>query len=105
MTNGRTPQVLPPYWLSMRLADLCQLNPRPLLENIPDETRVSFIPMASVEEESGKVDLSRIRLLKEVKKGYTSFADRDVIFAKITPCMENVKVAVVDGLMNGVGFG
>jgi len=29
----------------------------------------------------------------------------DVIFAKITPCMENGKVAIVNNLKNGIGFG
>jgi type I restriction enzyme, S subunit len=43
--------------------------------------------------------------VKDAKAGYTPFADGDVIFAKITPCMENGKAAVVVGLKNGLGFG
>lgn len=45
------------------------------------------------------------RLLAEVRKGYTSFRGNDVLWAKITPCMQNGKSAVVQGLTNGVGFG
>jgi type I restriction enzyme, S subunit len=40
-----------------------------------------------------------------VKKGYTPFQREDVLFAKITPCMENGKMAVVPELHNGIGFG
>ncbi|MBA3832442.1 MAG: restriction endonuclease subunit S [Chthoniobacterales bacterium] len=43
--------------------------------------------------------------MAEVRKGYTPFRDGDVIFAKVTPCMENGKAAVMKGLTNGVGFG
>jgi type I restriction enzyme S subunit len=38
-------------------------------------------------------------------KGYTPFYEGDVLFAKITPCMENGKMAVVPALHNGLGFG
>jgi type I restriction enzyme, S subunit len=41
----------------------------------------------------------------EIKKGYTHFADRDVALAKITPCFENGKSCVFDGLPNGIGAG
>ena len=58
-----------------------------------------------VEEETGRVDISITRLYSEVKKGYTPFMDGDIIFAKITPCMENGKIAILRGLRNGVGFG
>ena len=54
----------------------------------------------------GKIDASTIRPFNEVKKGsYTPFCDGDVLFAKVTPCMENGKMAVAHGLTNGVGFG
>lgn len=53
---------------------------------------------------TGEVKLS-IRPLSEVRKGYTSFGERDVLWAKITPCMENGKTCIVHGLSNGVGFG
>lgn len=41
----------------------------------------------------------------EVKKGYTAFLPGDVIMAKITPCMENGKIAVVPQFPNDVCFG
>jgi len=65
----------------------------------------SFIPMACVETESGRFDASECKKVGEVKKGYTPMRDGDVIFAKVTPCMENGKAAVMKGLSNGIGFG
>lgn len=51
------------------------------------------------------VDLTETRKFVEVRKGFTPFRDDDIIFAKITPCMENGKIAILSGLRNGVGFG
>jgi len=66
---------------------------------------VSFVPMPAVEGETGIIDVSATRKFGEVKKGYTPFREGDVLFAKITPCMENGKMAVVHALHNGLGFG
>lgn len=61
--------------------------------------------MNAVREEFGGVDVSRTRALNEVCKGYTTFRENDVLFAKITPCMENGKLAVVPRLEHEWGFG
>ena len=63
------------------------------------------MPMPAVEAKSGEIDVSKIRRFIEVKKGYTPFQKNDVLFAKITPCMENGKMAVVPELQNNLGFG
>jgi len=82
------------------------MNPRmPFDEPLPDRTEVSFVPMAAVEEESGRLDATQVRALGSVRRGYTSFIENDVIFAKITPCMENGKIALAAGLKNGLGYG
>ena len=60
--------------------------------------------MPSVSED-GHMDTKVIRPYSEVKKGFTYFAENDVLFAKITPCMENGKGAVAEGLSNGIGAG
>lgn len=87
------------------LGSCCIINPKKSIsKGINDDTYVSFIDMASVSE-AGYVDSSVIKKYLEVKKGYTYFIDNDVIFAKITPCMENGKGGVVSGLKNGMGFG
>jgi len=61
--------------------------------------------MAAVAEDFGGLDASQLRPLREVRKGYTYFAEGDVLFAKITPCMENGKGAIVPGLQHGHAFG
>src|SRR5690606_25655031 len=61
--------------------------------------------MPAVEAETGRIDVSGRRPFAEVKSGFTPFASGDVLFAKITPCMENGKMAVVPDLPHGVGFG
>jgi type I restriction enzyme S subunit len=61
--------------------------------------------MASVEAGGGTLDASATREWQQVSKGYVPFADGDVLFARITPCMENGKVAIARNLTNGVGAG
>ena len=69
-----------------------------------DNTEVSFITMSDVSE-TGDINNENIRIFKEVKKGYTIFENGDVLFAKITPCMENGKGALAIDLKNGIGCG
>ena len=85
-----------------RLEDICIINPKaPVLA---DDLEVSFVPMPKVGEQ-GEFDPSEIKEYREVKKGFTNFQNGDVLFAKITPCMENGKGAVAKDLKNGYGFG
>jgi type I restriction enzyme S subunit len=65
---------------------------------------VSFLPMEAIGE-TGDLDLTRTRQIKEVETGYSYFANGDVVIAKITPCFENGKGAAVNDLIGGVGFG
>lgn len=70
-----------------------------------DGSLVHFVPMRAVNEEFGGIDVTARRLFGEVKKGYTAFQEGDALFAKITPCMENGKLALVPKLDDGIGFG
>ncbi len=89
-----------------KLGDICEINPRlPRDHGLEDDSDVSFVPMAAVSEISGTIESATLRRYAEVKKGYTSFSDGDVLFAKITPCMENGKAALAAGLAGGRGFG
>ncbi len=93
-----------PSWPKVKLGSACQINPR-FVGSLDDSTEVPFIPMAAVGAGNGMIDLGINRPYAEVKKGYTPFSAGDVIFAKITPCMENGKVAVVPPLKTEVAFG
>ncbi len=97
---------LPDSWIVARLADICVLNPRLPTDARPDEmTEVTFVPMSAVDEKSGTISKPEMRTYREVSKGYTSFLENDVLFAKVTPCMENGKAAIAGALANGLGFG
>lgn len=93
-------------WPLKPIGDLCEVNPRlPRGHDIPDGLIVSFVPMAAVDEVSGTIQAPQTRPFGEVKKGYTHFRNGDVLFAKITPCMENGKAAIASELAGGIGFG
>ena len=87
-----------------RLGECCILNPRRPNIALCDTDKVSFIPMPAVSEDGYWVDMTDEGYGK-VKKGFTYFENNDVLFAKITPCMENGKGAIVHGLTNGIGMG
>jgi type I restriction enzyme S subunit len=85
------------------LAEVVEINPR-IRCDLADDAPVSFIPMAAVSDAGGGYSEEE-RTFGEVKKGYTPFLSGDLILAKITPCMENGKVALLDGLRHKIGFG
>ena len=87
-----------------RLGECCILNPRRPNIALCDTDKVSFIPMPAVSEDGYLVDMADEEYGK-VKKSFTYFENNDVLFAKITPCMENGKGAIVHGLTNGIGMG
>lgn len=93
-------------WPTVSLLAVCTLNPK--LE--PDvrpaaDAPVTFVPMAAVDERLAAITAPEVRPYAEVQKGYTPFAEGDVLFAKVTPCMENGKAAIASGLIGGIGFG
>ena len=86
-----------------KLKNYCILNP--LKEkNIKKDELCSFIGMASITE-NGDINTNNIKKFLEVSKGFTYFLENDVLFAKITPCMENGKGAIAQNLCNGIGAG
>ena len=81
------------------------INPsKEIVKDVQDDTRVSFLSMPDVSNEWEVTNL-QTRILKQVRSGYTFFQEWDVLFAKITPCMENGKGALVGRLENNLGFG
>ncbi len=94
--------VLPHGWATATVEQLIELNPK---NDSIDSTAVGFVPMPLMSTQF----LEPVRFEKkqwaEVKKGYTHFADGDVLLAKITPCFENGKAGIVENLPNGIGAG
>ena len=96
---------IPKHWDIKRLKYVTDLNPKASEgRKLDSATEVSFVPMESVGEWGG-LDLSLTKELADIGDGYTYFADGDVLVAKITPCFENGKGSLAEGLVNGVAFG
>ena len=94
---------IPQNWCWCRLGDVVQINPRNKLDNgIVDAT---FLPMTAINGGYGNSYVPLVRTWTEINTGFTHFANGDVIFAKITPCFQNRKSAVVENLINGIGAG
>jgi type I restriction enzyme S subunit len=93
---------LPFNWRWSRLLDLGEINPRNLAE---EAAMATFVPMAGVSEKHSKEISGEIQSWSKIHKGYTHFANGDVLLAKITPCFENGKAAVVSGLKHDIGAG
>lgn len=85
-------------------SDLAHVNPPLSVAKPAPDKMVSFIPMTDVSD-SGEWRNRQARKVGEIGPGYTPFQDQDVLFAKITPCMENGKGCHARDLVNGIGFG
>lgn len=93
---------IPSNWEWVRLGEICEINPRNHAEDYID---VGFIPMKLIEDGNANKHTFEKRKWKDIKKGYTHFQENDIVVAKITPCFENRKSAIVNNLPNGIGAG
>ena len=100
--DNELPYNIPENWAWKRLSSACIINPK---NSIADDTVVSFVPMALIQDGYTNEFTFEQRKWGEIKKGFTHFAENDVGFAKITPCFENRKSVVFRGLCNGYGAG
>jgi type I restriction enzyme S subunit len=89
---------------TVKLGEICEINPATDYEFDPEDA-CSFVPMEAVDDVDACIARMATRPFREVAKGYTPFAENDVIVAKITPCMENGKCAIGRHLRSGVAFG
>lgn len=80
----------------------CEINPKTAMPH--DASTASFVPMECVSDIYGEITEKRKGDISQ-SKGYTLFQENDVIWAKITPCMQNGKSAVAKNLNNGFGYG
>lgn len=93
---------LPEGWVETTLSEISSLGPK---SDWGDNIDVGFVPMSHAPTSFRDAIRYDIRPWYEVKKAYTHFENGDVIFAKVTPCFENGKAALVSGLPNGAGAG
>ncbi len=93
---------LPGGWEWIRLGEVVIFNPRNKLE---DDLEVSFIPMKLIEQGFTNKHSYEVKIWKDIKNGFTHFTENDVVLAKITPCFENRKSAIMTNLKNAFGAG
>jgi len=92
----------PEKWARCSLGDIVVLNPK---NDATAEQKAGFVPMALAPTDYHGTLQYEEKLWGEIKKSYTNFADGDVIFAKVTPCFENGKAAIVRDMPSGIGAG
>lgn len=86
------------------LEDFVDINPITSRLDLQDATPVSFVPMPAVEEKTNNV-IYEIKQYDEVKTGFTIFQKDDLLWAKITPCMQNGKSFIASDMPTEIGFG
>ncbi|KXB38357.1 type I restriction modification DNA specificity domain protein, partial [Bacteroidales bacterium KA00344] len=96
------PFEIPQGWEWCRVSSLFQINPKVVAN---DNISAAFIPMEAISAGYGSEFRYYEKKWGEIKSGYTTFADNDIAFAKITPCFQNRKSAIFEGLPNGIGAG
>lgn len=89
---------------SFDLGQLVYINPPVLFDGISDNDEISFIPMESIDENNGIIKTLKTISFSKIK-GFTKFQEGDLLWAKITPCMQNGKSAIACNLINGIGCG
>ncbi len=87
-----------------KLSDLAFINPKSDLSMLSDTDDMSFIPMEDISDDYGEWTGKRVGSKSNIK-GYTKFQDGDIIWARITPCMQNGKSSLLSNLVNGKGYG
>ena len=99
------PYKLPDSWVWVRLGEVVEVNPNKIKIDIGENELVDFIPMKNVSESSPEIIEKNFEKFKDLQKGYTQFIKNDILFAKITPCMENGKTAIISDLKEKIGYG
>ena len=93
---------MPLSWEWARISTVFQLNPKNYAD---DNDPAGFIPMERIDATYLSSFSFAIKKWKDIKSGFTHFADGDVAMAKITPCFQNRKSMILKGLPNGIGAG
>ena len=100
--DDEIPFEIPESWTWGRLSNMVQINPK---NYVDDNKEAAFIPMEKIEATYLSSYTYTVRKWREIKSGYTHFANGDVAFAKITPCFQNRKSMILKSLPNGIGAG
>ncbi len=81
-------------WRVKKLGEVCEVNPKTNLDL--SKEKVKYVEMAAIDEDLKEIQYFLDRPTDKVSSGASKFRNGDVIFARITPCTENGKVAFVE---------
>ena len=93
---------LPGSWCLTDIKSIFTINPK---NKVADDVIAGFVPMTNIADGYSNEFRFEPRLWGHIKKGFTHFAEGDIVVAKISPCLENRKSAIVTSLPNGIGAG
>ncbi|MBR1789902.1 MAG: restriction endonuclease subunit S [Bacteroidaceae bacterium] len=93
---------MPSNWAVCKVKDAFMINPKTKAD---DDMEAGFVPMSNIQDSYKNKFSFEPRTWGNIKKGYTHFENGDIVVAKISPCLENRKSAVMIGLPNGIGAG
>jgi len=102
ISEDEIPFDIPESWKWVRVSSIVTLNPK---NDIHDDTEVGFVPMPLVSDGFKNQHTFEIKKWKNIKSGFTHFANNDIGIAKITPCFQNRKSVIFKDLPNGFGAG
>ena len=93
---------LPDSWCLTDIKNIFTINPK---NKVADDVIAGFVPMINIADGYSNEFIFESKLWGDIKKGFTHFADGDIVVAKISPCLENRKSVIVTSLPNGIGAG
>jgi len=93
-------------WTTKPVSRVAEVNPRTTLPPKDfDDVEVPLYDMGSIDEYTGSLREPTFVRLANCRSGKTKFQNKDVLFAKITPCVQNGKAALVAGIPSDLAFG
>ena len=93
---------LPDSWYLTDIKSIFTINPK---NKVADDVIAGFVPMTNIADGYSNEFRFESKLWGDIKKGFTHFAEGDIVVAKISPCLENRKSVIVTSLPNGIGAG
>ena len=97
-------KLISPKWDNEKLSNVAFVNPSGAYKGKAAEMPISFIPMEVIDEMFSEITTMDEMTIGQAS-GFTKFREGDLLWAKITPCMQNGKSAIAKNLTNGLGCG
>lgn len=91
-------------WMTKAISEIADVNPTTALPCESDGS-IPLYEMAAIDEVNGELREPQMVPISSGRSGRTKFRNSDVLFAKITPCVQNGKSALVKDVPGDLAFG